>query len=138
MDCLRVWCISSKVVRWSFLKKYAIVGRKKKKYRLLYFGKVIEHFSDIGSVSKKKRDRQSSKLAAAKVLVQSELEMECKSSFSCLFISYIVHNSVFVLSLAFDILIAFSSVRSGSSSIFSSNFLSLTPRTNMSFINDFR
>ena len=82
MDCLRVWCISSKVVRRSFFKEYAIVERKKEKYRLLYFGKVIEHFSDIGSVSKKKRDRQSLKLAAAKVLVQSELEMESSNQVS--------------------------------------------------------
>ena len=67
---------SSTVVRQSFFKKYGIIGRKKEKYRLQYFGKVNEIFSDIGSVSKKKRDRQSSKLAAAKVLIQSELEME--------------------------------------------------------------
>ena len=56
------------------LKKYSIVGRKKEKYRLQYYAKVIEHFSDAGSVLKKKRDRQSSKLAGAKVFVQSELE----------------------------------------------------------------
>ena len=53
---------SSMVVRWSSFKKYSIIGRKKEKYRLQYFGKIIEHFSDIGSVSKKKRDRQISKL----------------------------------------------------------------------------
>ena len=78
MDCLRVWCIQilDECEAEFFFKKYGIVGRKKEKYRLEYFDKVIEHFSDIGSVSKKKKDRQSSKLAAAKVLVQSELEME--------------------------------------------------------------
>ena len=54
----------------------------KEKYRLQYFGKVIEHFSDIGSVSKKNRDRQSSELAVAKVLVPSELEKESSNQVS--------------------------------------------------------
>ena len=73
---------SSTTVRRSFFKKYGIVGRKKERYRLQNFSRTIENFSNTGSVSKKKRERQNSKLAAAKDLVQSELDMESSNQVS--------------------------------------------------------
>ena len=73
---------SSTVVRRTFFNKYGINGRKNEKYRLRYFGRVIENFSDNGSVTKKKYRRESSKLNEAKVLLQSELNMESSNQVS--------------------------------------------------------
>jgi len=45
---------SSTVLRQKFFLKYGINGRQKEKYKLRYFGRVIEYFKHNGSTSRKK------------------------------------------------------------------------------------
>ena len=73
---------SSTVVRRKNFLKSGINGKQKENYKLCYFGRVTEYFKQIGSTSKKKRKRQSSKVEAANVRVQSEMNLKSSSQIS--------------------------------------------------------
>jgi len=73
---------SPTVLRRKFFLKYGINVRQKEKYKLHYFVRVIKYFKQIGSASNKKRNRQSSKLEAATVRVQSEWNLQSSNQIS--------------------------------------------------------